>query len=93
MGYTVEISLLTTHSILYWSHRYNHFFVEDVEGECGRAVERPVDELGDVTVGNDLDLEVELGEEDFCFCKSIILRDLDGSIDSNRKDTIMIVIV
>ena len=81
MGDTVEISFLTTHSILYWSHRYNHFFVEDVEGECGRAVERPVNELGDVTFSNDLDLEVKLRDEDFCLCESIILRDLDGSID------------
>ena len=81
MGDTVEISLLTTHSILYWSHRYNHFFVEDVEGECRRAVERPVDELGDVTVGNDLDLEVELGEEDLCICECEIIGNFYGSID------------
>ena len=93
MGDSVEISFLTTYSILYWSHRYNHFFVEDVEGECGRAVECPVDELSNVTVGNDLYLEVELGEEDFCLRESIVLRDLDGSIDSNREDTIVIVIV
>ena len=53
----------------------------DAGEKCKRVFERPVHELGDVTVGDDLDLEVELREEDFCLCESIVLRDLDSSIN------------